>query len=168
VINDRTLRTSYGTTKYCTFFLKGQSCPNSDCLYLHTCENKEELLIKDETLSNKEIFMDQQKLTLDFIEKHYEEVMKKCSQETTPKGTAIKTMLPSVASVQQKAKKLIEQRIKDRQLAKEAKARDSAKSRDNLEDCNKENRNSSNFDLSQSGSKRSITDDHDVVSHQGK
>jgi len=109
--------------------------------------------------------MDQQKLTLDFIEKNYDEVMKKCSQDT-PKATA-KTVLPSVASVQQKAKKLIEQRIKDRQLAKEAKARESEKSRsrENVDDFNKENRNSSNFDLSQSGSKRSITDDR--ISHQG-
>jgi len=158
VICDRTLRTSYGTTKYCTFFLKGQSCPNSDCLYLHTCENKEELLIKDETLSNKEIFMDQQKLTLDFIEKNYDDVIKKCSQDTAKNA---KSILPSVTSVQQKAKKLIEQRNKDRPSVK---TRESARSRENIDDCNKENRNSSNFDLSQSGSKRSITDDHN--SHQ--
>ena len=107
--------------------------------------------------------MDQQKLTLDFIEKNYDDVMKKCSQETTKTA---KSILPSVTSVQQKAKKLIDQRTKERQAAKDAKARESEKSRsrENIEDSNKENRNS-NFDLSQSGSKRSITDDHN--SHQG-
>ena len=29
------LRASFGTTKYCSHFLKAQICPNKDCLYLH-------------------------------------------------------------------------------------------------------------------------------------
>ena len=35
-ILDFPLRATYGTTKYCAFFLRGQTCPNlSTCLYLH-------------------------------------------------------------------------------------------------------------------------------------
>ena len=28
---DKTIKASYGTTKYCAFFLKDQHCPNTDC-----------------------------------------------------------------------------------------------------------------------------------------
>ena len=44
----RIIKASYGMTKYCSFFVKGLSCPNDDCLYLHKfacdgdCFNKEE------------------------------------------------------------------------------------------------------------------------------
>lgn len=28
-------RASYGTTKYCTYFLRNMPCPNPNCMYLH-------------------------------------------------------------------------------------------------------------------------------------
>ncbi|KAG2236037.1 hypothetical protein INT48_008129 [Thamnidium elegans] len=31
----KTLRASYGTTKYCTYYLRHMSCPNPNCMYLH-------------------------------------------------------------------------------------------------------------------------------------
>ncbi|KAI9489866.1 hypothetical protein BDB00DRAFT_841112 [Zychaea mexicana] len=31
----RSLRASYGTTKYCTYYLRHMSCPNLNCMYLH-------------------------------------------------------------------------------------------------------------------------------------
>jgi hypothetical protein len=34
-LDGKTLRASFGTTKYCTSFLKGQTCLNKNCLYLH-------------------------------------------------------------------------------------------------------------------------------------
>ncbi|KAG5440667.1 hypothetical protein PCK2_000255, partial [Pneumocystis canis] len=35
-INDgRILRASYGTTKYCSTYLRNQPCPNPNCMYLH-------------------------------------------------------------------------------------------------------------------------------------
>ena len=33
--NDRLIRASFGTSKFCQFFLGGQKCTNKDCLYLH-------------------------------------------------------------------------------------------------------------------------------------
>ncbi len=35
IVDDHLLRASFGTTKYCTYYLKGLECPNKDCLYLH-------------------------------------------------------------------------------------------------------------------------------------
>ena len=32
----RLSRASFGTTKYCNYFLRGQECTNTDCLYLHS------------------------------------------------------------------------------------------------------------------------------------
>ena len=34
-IDGRTLKASLGTTKYCSHFMKNQTCPKSDCMYLH-------------------------------------------------------------------------------------------------------------------------------------
>ena len=35
VLDGQTLRASFGTTKYCTNFLRGAPCHNKNCLYLH-------------------------------------------------------------------------------------------------------------------------------------
>lgn len=32
---DRTLRAQYGTTKYCSAYLRGENCPNRNCMFLH-------------------------------------------------------------------------------------------------------------------------------------
>lgn len=34
-IDGRLIKSSLGTTKYCSHFMKNQSCPKSDCMYLH-------------------------------------------------------------------------------------------------------------------------------------
>lgn len=34
-IDNRTLKASLGTTKYCSHFLKSVNCPKQDCMYLH-------------------------------------------------------------------------------------------------------------------------------------
>lgn len=34
-IDNRVLKASLGTTKYCSHFLKGIQCPKADCMYLH-------------------------------------------------------------------------------------------------------------------------------------
>ncbi len=35
MLDGRVLRATYGTTKYCTFFLRGLQCQNPGCMYLH-------------------------------------------------------------------------------------------------------------------------------------
>ncbi|KAG8247531.1 CCR4-NOT transcription complex subunit 4 [Homalodisca vitripennis] len=35
MVDGRTVKTSLGTTKYCSHFMKNQTCPKGDCMYLH-------------------------------------------------------------------------------------------------------------------------------------
>ncbi|OAD02275.1 hypothetical protein MUCCIDRAFT_144472 [Mucor lusitanicus CBS 277.49] len=34
-VDGKTVRASYGTTKYCTYYLRHMACPNPNCMYLH-------------------------------------------------------------------------------------------------------------------------------------
>eukprot|EP01114_Cavostelium_apophysatum_P013545 TRINITY_DN3302_c0_g1_i2.p1 TRINITY_DN3302_c0_g1~~TRINITY_DN3302_c0_g1_i2.p1 ORF type:complete len:1166 (-),score=378.20 TRINITY_DN3302_c0_g1_i2:30-3527(-) len=47
-IEGRQLRASYGTTKYCTYFLKGLPCTNPDCMYLHELGVEKDSFTKEE------------------------------------------------------------------------------------------------------------------------
>ena len=38
------LKASFGTTKYCTYFLKNLDCFNKECLYLHYYAEKEDII----------------------------------------------------------------------------------------------------------------------------
>lgn len=35
MLDGRPVKSSLGTTKYCSHFMKNQPCPKSDCMYLH-------------------------------------------------------------------------------------------------------------------------------------
>jgi CCR4-NOT transcription complex subunit 4 len=43
-VDGHLLRASFGTTKYCTFFLKSCDCPNKDCLYLHYIASEDDII----------------------------------------------------------------------------------------------------------------------------
>ncbi|RLN32770.1 hypothetical protein BBJ28_00013840 [Nothophytophthora sp. Chile5] len=45
------LRASFGTTKYCNFFLRNLQCNNSDCLYLHELGDQDDSFTKEEMQS---------------------------------------------------------------------------------------------------------------------
>jgi CCR4-NOT transcription complex subunit 4 len=45
-LNDRLIKASYGMTKYCSYFIKGISCQNNECLYLHTPANEDDCYSK--------------------------------------------------------------------------------------------------------------------------
>ena len=47
-LEKRLLRASFGTTKYCSFFLKGQKCINKECLYLHKFNPENETFTKEQ------------------------------------------------------------------------------------------------------------------------
>lgn len=67
-IDSNTIRCSFGTTKYCNFFLKGMPCVNKDCLYLHSYASESDCVNKDDVVGgNKQIFLEQQKIALDII-----------------------------------------------------------------------------------------------------
>ncbi|XP_077214478.1 uncharacterized protein LOC143849357 [Tasmannia lanceolata] len=51
VLEGRSLRACFGTTKYCHTWLRNMPCNNPDCLYLHDIGAQEDSFTKDEILS---------------------------------------------------------------------------------------------------------------------
>lgn len=64
IVHDRMLRASFGTSKFCQFFLNGQKCTNKDCLYLHELRSDLEAYTKEDMSNNKFIFQEQQKIAI--------------------------------------------------------------------------------------------------------
>jgi hypothetical protein len=58
------MRASFGTSKFCQFFLNGQKCTNKDCLYLHEIKCDLEAYTKEDMANNKFIFQEQQKIAI--------------------------------------------------------------------------------------------------------
>ncbi|KAI8348640.1 hypothetical protein BD560DRAFT_410593 [Blakeslea trispora] len=59
VMAGRILRASYGTTKYCTYYLRNMSCPNPNCLYLHEPGEDADTISKEELATGKHHMRDQ-------------------------------------------------------------------------------------------------------------
>lgn len=53
LLDGKILRCTYGTTKYCSFYLKGVPCQNNDCMYLHTSKPSRDVLTKEELVTTK-------------------------------------------------------------------------------------------------------------------
>ncbi|XP_037957103.1 putative mediator of RNA polymerase II transcription subunit 26 isoform X2 [Teleopsis dalmanni] len=53
MIDGRLIKTSLGTTKYCSHFMKNQQCPKSDCMYLHELGDSEASFTKEEMHQGK-------------------------------------------------------------------------------------------------------------------
>ncbi len=53
ILDGKVLRCTYGTTKYCSFYLKGVLCQNNECMYLHTTRPLCDVLTKEELVSTK-------------------------------------------------------------------------------------------------------------------
>ncbi|KAL3653091.1 hypothetical protein CASFOL_002772 [Castilleja foliolosa] len=51
VLDGRSLRACFGTTKYCHAWLRNVPCTNQDCLYLHETGSQEDSFTKDEIIS---------------------------------------------------------------------------------------------------------------------
>lgn len=47
-IDGKMLRASFGTTKYCAYFLRGIQCTNPDCMYLHEFGHDDDTFTKDD------------------------------------------------------------------------------------------------------------------------
>ncbi|ADM12654.1 ring zinc finger transcription repressor [Encephalitozoon intestinalis ATCC 50506] len=53
LLDGKVLKCTYGTTKYCTFYLRNALCQNSDCMYLHEHRSQKDILTKDEMCNSK-------------------------------------------------------------------------------------------------------------------
>ncbi|KAK4440791.1 putative general negative regulator of transcription C16 [Sesamum alatum] len=51
VLDGRSLKACFGTTKYCHAWLRNMPCSNPDCLYLHEIGSQEDSFTKDEIIS---------------------------------------------------------------------------------------------------------------------
>ncbi|XP_008802330.2 uncharacterized protein LOC103716197 [Phoenix dactylifera] len=51
VLEGKSLRACFGTTKYCHAWLRNMACSNPDCLYLHDIGSQEDSFTKDEIIS---------------------------------------------------------------------------------------------------------------------
>lgn len=62
ILDNNLIRASYGTTKYCNFFLKGIECINRECLYMHEWTKDNDMILREDISNNKFIFYEQQKI----------------------------------------------------------------------------------------------------------
>ena len=52
------MKASFGTTKYCSAFLKAQKCTNPDCMYLHAVGNPNDTFLKDDITGSSSKFIE--------------------------------------------------------------------------------------------------------------
>ncbi|CAD8187969.1 unnamed protein product [Paramecium pentaurelia] len=74
---DRYVKASFGTTKYCTNFLKGQQCKIKDCVYLHQHPKDKEstqVIKKEEMNNSKWLFSYSQKIAQENFKKFYTKI----------------------------------------------------------------------------------------------
>jgi len=60
MLNGKILKAAFGTTKYCSYYLKKQSCPVKDCVYMHSVSDKNDIICKD----SADFYIDQHKLAV--------------------------------------------------------------------------------------------------------
>lgn len=86
MIDNHLIRASFGTTKYCSFFLKGIECNNKDCLYLHKFAEDADIIKRGDLSSNRTIFAEQHSYAIKIADIYNPEVKKKllnCKKEDT-------------------------------------------------------------------------------------
>ena len=59
IIDNHLIRAIFGTTKYCSYFLKGIECNNKDCLFLHKKADENDIIKRGDLETNKKIFAQQ-------------------------------------------------------------------------------------------------------------
>ncbi|KAF8819497.1 hypothetical protein IE077_000930 [Cardiosporidium cionae] len=55
---NRALRASFGTTKYCSYFLRNSKCNNADCFYLHQLGDEKDSFTKEDMIAARHQFHD--------------------------------------------------------------------------------------------------------------
>jgi len=61
----RLLRASFGTTKYCSYFLRNTRCPNPDCMYLHDLGRDIDSFTKEDMTQGKHLLVNMTNVTPD-------------------------------------------------------------------------------------------------------
>jgi len=58
--NSKQIKAAFGTTKYCAFYVKKVSCPNKDCVYIHTVQDKSNIISKE----SSDFYIEQHKIAV--------------------------------------------------------------------------------------------------------
>ena len=90
MIDNHLIRASFGTTKYCSYFLKGIECNNKECLFLHKWADENDIIKRGDLTSNKIIFTQQHNYAKKIADIYNPDVRKKIM--SSKKG---KTVFPS-------------------------------------------------------------------------
>ena len=77
VVDNHLIRASFGTTKYCSFYLKNMVCTNKDCLFLHRKADESDIIKREDLNVNKNIFYEQQLYAIKIADIYNPEVKKK-------------------------------------------------------------------------------------------
>lgn len=128
VLNDRMIRASFGTSKFCQFFLNNQKCNNKDCLYLHELRADLEAYTKEDMQNNKFIFLEQQKIAiklskaLDLSKEQFNkynldrnEALRTAKEKSKQTGVPIKPVLPEASYIYHKDFHFLDEPLIDRQ-----------------------------------------------------
>ena len=133
VLNDRMIRASFGTSKFCQFFLNNQKCNNRDCLFLHELRADLEAYTKEDMQNNKFIFLEQQKIAiklskaLDLSKDQFNkynidrnETLRVASDRATKTGVPLKPILPEPSFIYHKDFHFLDEPLIERQKKREA------------------------------------------------
>lgn len=93
VLNNKVIKAAFGTTKYCSYYLKKQSCPIKDCVYMHTVSDKTDIISKD----SADFYVDQHKLAIKIADIYNEKV-----KENLYKSRNEESILPNPYSIYSK------------------------------------------------------------------
>lgn len=108
-VDESLIRASFGTTKYCTFFLKNLDCPNKECLYMHSLADDEVIVNKDDcntinqdnknysSHSHKNIFHEQHLLAIKMANLFSKDIKRKYAEKSKRKS-----VFPSLESIYKK------------------------------------------------------------------
>lgn len=85
-VDDHLIRASFGTTKYCTFFLRHIECTNKECLFLHKWADESDIICREDLNSNKNIFLEQQIYALKIADIYNPEIKKRLTLKKSKNG----------------------------------------------------------------------------------
>lgn len=60
VYNGKQIKAAFGTTKYCAFYMKKIPCPNKECVYVHSIQDKSNIISKE----SSDFYIEQHKIAI--------------------------------------------------------------------------------------------------------
>lgn len=60
IYNGKQIKAAFGTTKYCAFYMKKIPCPNKECVYVHSIQDKSNIISKE----SSDFYIEQHKIAI--------------------------------------------------------------------------------------------------------